>query len=242
MKKAALLITILAVWMGASGCTSAKAAGNAPELGTWVRLKAALGARFTNGKAALQQANDAKAAAKSYRMRVEMRLHPGDPFITEEEVSCPDRIHMAATLGDRPMYDAYRVADTSYVKDQDKWVKSPVPPDVYPCGNNPGAPVPWAILNEGRDMSSALALLVNQTNATISVGNLAVVNGAPCQEWEVEFGHPGKKGAPGMGNMRYTICIDTASHLPAKVVMGTGGIVVQYYDWNQPMNIRAPQS
>jgi hypothetical protein len=240
MKKVALIIALLAVGIGTHGCASAKAAGNAPQLGTWVRVKAALSARFTNGKAALQQANDAKANAKSYRMRVEMRLHPGDPFITEEEVSCPDKIHMSAMLGDKPMYDAYRVAAVSYVKDQDRWVQSPVPPDVYPCGSNPGAPVPWAILNEGRDMSSALAQLVNKTNATVSVGNLAVMNGAPCQEWEVAFGHPSKKGSPGMGNMRYTICIDTATHLPAQVVMGSGGIVVKYYDWNRSIAIAPP--
>ena len=240
MKKVAVVAGLLAALMLAGGCAPSKATGSASELSAWVRLKAALSARFTNGRTALQQASGAKAAAKSYRMRVEMRLHPGDPFITEEEVSCPDKIHMVANLGDRPMYEAYRVASTSYVMDQGKWVQSPVPPDVYPCGNNPGAPVPWAILNEGRDMSSALAQLVNRANATVSVGNLAVVDGAPCQQWEVEFGHPGKKGSPGMGSMRYSICIDSATHLPLEVVMGSGGIRVRYYDWNKPIKVSAP--
>jgi hypothetical protein len=240
MKRVAIFAALLAGLLSASGCTSAKTAGSASQLGAWVRLKAALRARFTNGKAALQQASNAKAAATSYRMRVEMRLHPGDPFITEEEVLCPDKIHMVANLGDRPMYEAYRVASTSYVMDQGKWIQSPVPPDVYPCGNNPGAPVPWAILNEGRDMTSALAQLVNRANATVSVGSLAVVDGAPCQQWEVEFGHPGKKGSPGMGSMRYTICIASATHLPLEVVMGSGGIRVKYYDWNKPMKVSAP--
>src|SRR5947209_15896499 len=106
MKRVAIFAALLAGLLSASGCTSAKAAGSASQLGAWVRLKAALSARFTNGKAALQQASNAKAAATSYRMRVEMRLHPGDPFITEEEVSCPDKIHMVANRGDRQMYDA----------------------------------------------------------------------------------------------------------------------------------------
>jgi hypothetical protein len=61
-----------------------------------------MNARFTSGQKALQQANDAKAAAKSYKMRVEMRLHPGDPFITVEEMACPDRQRLTASLGDRP--------------------------------------------------------------------------------------------------------------------------------------------
>jgi hypothetical protein len=242
MKRAALMVVAVSsiLWLG--GCGRARSADGSAEISPWVRLKAALSARFTNGKTALQQASDAKAAAKSYKMRVEMRLHPGDPFITEEEVACPDRIRMSATLGSRPMYDAVRIGGTSYVKDpQNKWVTSPVPADVYPCGSNPGAPAPWAILNEGRDMSSALAQLVNRANATVSVGNLISVNGSPCQEWEIEFGHPGSKQAGQHGgNMRYTECVDTGTHLPVQVVMGSGGIVVKYYDWNLPVEVKAP--
>jgi hypothetical protein len=160
-----------------------------------------------------------------------------------EEISCPDRQRLTASLGDRPMYEAFRIADTSFVKDNNEWVKSPVPPEVYPCGNNPGAPAPWALLNEGRDMSSALAQLAGKAHANVSVGQLIVANGAPCQEWEVAFGHPGSKqqnNSSPMGSMRYTICIDTETHLPSQVVMGTGGIIVKYYDWNQPVNITAP--
>ena len=238
MKKLAIIFAAGLLFINA-GCSSA----NKGELSTWVRLNAALHARFTNGKMALKQASDAKAAAKSYKMRVEMRLHPGDPFITVEEVSCPDKQRMSASLGDRAMYEAVRVGSISYVKDEkERWVKSPIPPDVFPCGNNPGAPVPWAILNEGRDMSSALTQLATKARANVAVGKLIVVDGSPCQEWEVSFGHPGsnKPGGAGMGDMRYTICIDTQTHLPAQVVMGSGGIIMKYYDWNQPVNITAP--
>jgi hypothetical protein len=238
--KTAIFLVLLT--LGLAGCSS-----NTPktteEIGTWMRLKSALQARFTSGPKAIQEASNAKAAAKSYKMRVEMRLHPGDPFVTVEEVGCPDRQRMKASLGDRPMYEAVRVANTSYVMDQGKWVQSPIPPEVYPCGDRPGAPAPWAILNEGRDMSSALAQLVSKANANVSVGNLIIANGSPCQEWEVTFGHPGSKTGshgPGMGNMRYTICIDTETHLPNQVVMGTGGIIIKYYEWNQPVSINAP--
>ena len=241
MKKLAF-ITLILILGGASGCS--RGSGNPPaagELSPWFRLKAGLSARFTGGKKAIVRASQAKASAKSYKMQVEMRLHPGDPFITVEEVSCPDRLRMTASLGDRPMYEAVRIGNTSYVMDQGKWVTSPVPPEVYPCGDRPGASAPWAILNEGRDMSSSLAQLVTKANATVTAGNLAVVNGSPCQEWEVAFGHPGSKQAGGgMGNMRYTICIDSATQLPAQVVMGSGGILIKYYDWNQPVTIAAP--
>src|SRR5215470_13358813 len=113
MKKPGVFVPILLLFAMA-GCSS----GKNGELGNWVRLKAALHARFTNGKAALKQASDAKAAARSYKMRVEMRLHPGDPFITVEEISCPDRQRMSASLGDRAMYEAVRIGDSSYVKDE----------------------------------------------------------------------------------------------------------------------------
>ena len=242
MKKLGINFFLLLMALSMASCSSTKVM-KTEDLGAWAKLKAALSARLTTGQKALQQANDAKAAAKSYKMRVEMRLHPGDPFITMEEISCPDRQRLTASLGDRPMYEAFRIADTSFVKDNDQWVKSPVPPEVYPCGSNPGAPAPWALLNEGRDMSSALAQLAGKAHANISVGQLIVVNGAPCQEWEVAFGHPGSKQANNsspMGSMRYTICIDTETHLPTQVVMGTGGIIVKYYDWNQPVNITAP--
>jgi hypothetical protein len=242
MKKLGINSLLLLIALSAAGCSSTKVS-RTEDLTIWTKLRAALSARFTNGRKALQQANDAKAAARSYKMRVEMRLHPGDPFITVEEISCPDRQRLTASLGDRPMYEAFRIADTSFVKDNKEWVKSPVPPEVYPCGNNPGAPAPWALLNEGRDMSSALTQLASKAHANVSVGQLIVANGAPCQEWEVAFGHPGSKQASNnspMGSMRYTICIDTETHLPSQVVMGTGGIIVKYYDWNQPVNITAP--
>ena len=241
MKKQGIILLAL-LTVGLSACSSNRPKST-DEIGTWMKLESALHARFTGGPKAIQQANEAKAAAKSYKMRVEMRLHPGDPFVTIEEVGCPDRLRMTASLGDRPMYEAVRVASTSYVMDQGKWVQSPIPPEVYPCGDRPGAPAPWAILNEGRDMTSALAQLVTKAKANVSVGNLIVANGSTCQEWEVTFGHPGSKNpnnAPGMGNMRYTICIDTETHLPNQVVMGTGGIIIKYYDWNEPVSISAP--
>ena len=179
MKKTVLVLLALIALVGCSGSHPK----TTEEIGAWLRLKSALKARFTTGQSAIQEAGDAKAAAKTYKMRVEMRLHPGDPFVTLEEVSCPDRLRMSASLGDRPMYEAVRVANTSYVMDQGKWVQSPIPPEVYPCGDKPGAPAPWAILNEGRDMSSALAQLVTKAKAQVSVGQLIVANGSPCQEW-----------------------------------------------------------
>ncbi len=242
MKRLGVITMLSLLSLYTIGCSSAPAT-KTEDLGTWTKLRAALIARFTDGKKALQQANDAKAAAKSYKMRVEMRLHPGDPFITVEEVSCPDRQRLTASLGDRPMYEAFRIADTSFVKDKNEWVKSPVPQEVYPCGNKAGAPAPWALLNEGQDMTSTLLQLASKAHATISVGKLIVANGSPCQEWEVAFGHPGGKQqnhGSGMGSMRHTICLDIDTHLPNQVVMGTGGMIVKYYDWNKPINISAP--
>jgi hypothetical protein len=39
--------------------------------------------------------------------------------------------------------------------------------------------------------------------------------------------------------MNYTLCIDSA-HLPHQVVMGSGGLITTYSDWNKPIQIDPP--
>jgi hypothetical protein len=71
------------------------------------------------------------------------------------------------------------------------------------------------------------------------------LDGETCQEWRVQFGHPDKNGAaqttPGSTKMSYSICLDMKTHLPRQIVMGTGGLVTTYYDWNAPIEIQAPE-
>ena len=64
MKKLGITSLLVAAVLWSAGCSSTKAT-RTEDLTTWTTLRAALSARFTNGRKALQQANDAKAVAKS---------------------------------------------------------------------------------------------------------------------------------------------------------------------------------
>jgi hypothetical protein len=214
------------------------------DVGFGPRAWASVRAVFVSGKSELQSAVTAKNAAHSWRMKTEMRLHPGEPLVTTAEVSCPDHERMLGKLG-QSHYEAIRVGGEAFVKaNEESWQKSTATADFYPCGQNPGMRAPWAIMNEGRDLTSILSKLVDAGNAVAVRGPLLRLDGGVCQEWTVQFRHPDKNGterkAPADKKMSYSICLDTGTHLPRQVVMGTGGVVTSYYDWNAPINIQVP--
>jgi len=249
MKKKLLSITFLATLTLLTACNrQGSAFPNASfDVGLFPRTWASVRAIFVTGKAEIHQAVVAKNAAKTWRMKTEMRMHPGEPLVTTAEVACPDHEHMTGKLGSSH-YEAVRIGPDSYVKSRDEaWQKSTATPDFYPCGDNPGTRAPWAMLNEGRDVTVILSKLVDEGNAIPIRGPLIKIDGQTCQEWRVQFSHPDKKdkNAPAPNpmasrKMSYSICIDTATHLPLQVVMGTGGVMTTYSDWNEPMNIQAP--
>jgi hypothetical protein len=73
-------------------------------------------------------------------------------------------------------------------------------------------------------------------NAQVGRGELTRVGDASCQRWVVSFQHPGSTGR----GLNYTVCIDPEDHLLREVVMGSGGMVTTYSDWNKPMQIEPP--
>ncbi len=246
MKRNFILIGIVAGLAIMSGCGSQESAFPDASLnvGFGPRVWASVRAIFVTGKSELQGAVAAKNAAKSWRMKTEMRLHPGEPLVTSSEVSCPDHERMTGKLG-QSHYEAIRVGGDAFVKaNEESWQKSAATADFYPCGDSPGMRAPWAIMNEGRDLTSVLSKLVDAGNATAVRGPLVKLNGETCQEWNVQFRHPDKKGTenktPADKKMSYSICLDTGTHLPRQIVMGTGGVITTYSDWNAPINIQAP--
>jgi len=246
MKRKIILIGItagLAITTACGGQESAFPSASL-DIGFVPRAWASVRAVFVTGKSDLQSAVTAKNAAKSWRMKTEMRLHPGEPLVTTSEVLCPDHERMTGKLG-QSHYETIRVGAESFVKaNEDNWQKSIATPDSYPCGDSPGMRAPWAIMNEGRDLTSVLSKLVKAGNATAVRGPLVKLDGGVCQEWSVQFSHPDKNGVasktPADKKMSYSICLDTGTHLPRQIVMGTGGVVTTYYDWNAPINIQAP--
>jgi hypothetical protein len=165
-----------------------------------------------------------------------LRAHPGRALETVIEVSCPDRERITTTLGDAH-YESIRVGNQAWVRSNDAdWRLQPASADAYPCGSNSGAPAPWAMMNEGRDPTTVIATMAKNISTEVSRGNLAKVGDASCQQWVVSFQHPGSTGR----GMNYTVCIGNNDHLPREVVMGSGGLVTTYSDWNKPIQINPP--
>lgn len=208
--------------------------------GTLTRLFAALQARMTSGRQELQRSLEAKKNVKSYRMKIDLTMHPGSALVTEVEVSCPDRERIISHIGGQ-QFQSVRVGGDAYTQMRNgQWTKQTVPPNSYPCGEAPGAPSPWAMMNEGRDMSVLIASMAGngKTPLTITPASLTQVNGDTCQPWVVSVQHPGAKGGSGMN---YTICLDTHDRLPRQLLLGSGGMTVTYSDWNKPLQIDVPE-
>lgn len=200
------------------------------------RAYASLRNRFSSGQSELQKTFDAKKAAHSWRTVTTLRMHPGRALETTIEISCPDREHIVTTLGDTH-YESIRVGDQSWIRSNDsEWKAQPIASDAYPCGSNPGAPAPWAMMNEGRDPVSVVATMARKMNAQVGRGEVVNAGDASCQRWVVSFQHPGSSGR----GLNYTVCIGASDHLPREVVMGSGGLSTTYSDWNKPIQIDAP--
>lgn len=250
MKKAILIIvlillvgTVAVALLARSSSAAAVGMGDIqvsqPSAG--VRFINGLKAQFTSGKTEIERTLEAKKAAKSFRMKTILHLHPGHPLETLVEVSCPDRERFTTTIGDRAFH-AVRIGGKAYVEQEDgSWTVQETAPNGWaPCADNPGEPAPWAVMNEGRDQSAVLAKLIN--NSEITRGALVATDAGNCQQWILTFQMPGgaQHGHGGSG-LRYTACIDPNQHLPIAVVMGGGGMVTSYYDWNKPIQIDAPK-
>jgi len=240
-----VLLAAVAVALVGIAAPATVAAGAAQPAFT-TRLEAGLKARLTTGKAELDRAFTAKKEIKSYRMKTLLQLHPGHPLETVVEVSCPDRERFTTTIGDRAFH-AVRIGNKAYVEQNDgTWTAQDTAPTGWaPCGENPGEPAPWAVMNEGRDPTAVLAKI--GANAEIVRGSLTATANGACQQWIVNLQMPAMPGAGaaahshGNNGLRYTLCVDPNQHLPVSVTMGNGGMITSYSDWNQPVNIEAPK-
>jgi hypothetical protein len=224
------LAALFAALLILAGCSSGS------EPGPLGRAYASLRNRFSSGQSELQKTFDAKKAARSWRTLTSLRMHPGRALETTIEVSCPDREHITTRLGDT-RYESIRIGKQGWIRSNDgDWKVQPITADSYPCGSNPGAPAPWAMMNEGRDPLSVVATMAAKMNAQVGRGDVVNLGDASCQRWVVSFQHPGSSGR----GLNYTVCIGTSDRLPREVLMGSGGLSTTYSDWNKPMQIDAP--
>jgi hypothetical protein len=249
MKKAILII--IAVLLLVTVCvafavtqstqTPASMGMKVSDPGKGAILLANIRARFTTGKDELQHSLEAKKTARSFRMKTLLQLHPGQPLETLVEVSCPDRERFTTKIGEQE-YHAVRVGNKAYVEQKDgKWTAQDTAAAGWsPCGDNPGEPAPWAVMNEGRDPSTILAKLMG--NSDITRGAYVGTPEGNCQQWMLSMKMPGgAQHGHGASGLRYTVCLDPKDHLPVAVSMGSGGMVTSYFDWNKPIQIDAPK-
>jgi hypothetical protein len=248
MKRAALILIIIllltAVALAFVGASSAPPAPmgtvNVSQAGYLNRVVAGVRAHFTNGKAEMQRVSIAKQEVKSFRMTTVLRLHPGQPLKTVIEASCPDRERLTTTIGER-VFHAVRIGTKAYTEQQDgTWLVQDIPALGWaPCGQDPGQPAPWAVMNEGRDPSVVLAKLAERSE--IERGAFVTTPDGNCQQWVVRLKLAGgAEHGHGAGGLSYTVCLDS-KHLPVAVSMGSGGMVTSYSDWNQAIQIDAPK-
>lgn len=234
MKRVLIPIFISALML--SGCS------RNGEPGTVAKTYANLRAHLTNGRSELERSLAAKKDVKSYKMKVSLALHPGKSLVTDIEVSCPDRERIVSHIGESAL-ETVRIGGDAFIQQRDgQWTKQQIPAEAYPCGSNPGAPSPYAMMNEGRDMSTIIGSMAQNPKAPISVspGTYTQVEGNRCQQWIVQFSHPGSSSNKTSSGMNYTICLDTDTKLPRLVAMGSGGMTITYTDWNQPLDIALP--
>src|SRR5437763_14728975 len=202
MKRILIPFFILALML--TGCS------RSGEPGAVMKTYANLRARLTNGRSELGRSLAARKDVKSYRMKVSLALHPGKSLVTDIEVSCPDHERIVSHIGESAL-ETIRIGSDAFVQQRDgTWTKQTIPAEAYPCAGSPGAPSPWAMMNEGRDMSTIIGSMAENPKAPISVsrGAYMQVDAGQCQQWIVQFEHPGSwpnKGSSGMNNRR---CLD----------------------------------
>lgn len=250
MKKVIILVIILIalallviVMIGAAPARPAVGGNNSgfTEPSYAARLWAGVRTRFTDGRSELQRSLEARKNVTSFRMTTLLRLHPGHPMETTVEVSCPDRERFTTTIGEKAFH-AVRIGAKAWIEQQDgTWtVQDSQPSGWAPCGDNPGEPAPWAVMNEGRDTSTVLAKMAD--HAEIVRGPYVGTPNGNCQQWLLTLNLPGGAAhGHGPGGLHYTVCLDPSQHLPVSVVMGSGGMVTNYSDWNKPVKIEAPE-
>ena len=238
-----LLLAAVAIALagGSSVAPTSMGSVNVTETGYPARVVAGVRARFTNGKSEMQRALEAKKAVHSFRMTTLLHLHPGHPLETVVDVSCPDRERFTTTIGDQTFH-AVRIGSKAYTEQQDgRWTVQETPASGWsPCGENPGEPAPWAVMNEGRDPSTVLAKMAR--SAEFVRGAFVATRGGNCQQWILSLKMPGGPAhGHGAAGLHYTVCLDPGQHLPVAVSMGSGGMVTTYSDWNKPVQIEAPK-
>ncbi len=180
------------------------------------------------GPMALERSKTAVSQAKSWT--AESTSQPESPnFVTitnRTKVNCPD--DYAYLSRSRTPDDVIREQSTihthgiSYIETPDgKWEQSATagnPQIPMECGNGP-ALVQQTLVN-------GIIELPRRRAGKIVKGKLQTIDGAPCQEWSLDFGNEWPQVQP------YTICINPKTHLPRRLTFDYPGATFDFTGWN----------
>lgn len=158
----------------------------------------------------VQKVGEAWSKVKSFRIKSEAA--GGAQF--QGDFVAPDRSHVTVNAAGQNI-EIIRIGTDTYTKINGNWTKRSATPTSISA-----------------DPSKLVADFNNskQTGATITKGAVISVNGVKCQEWV--------SAEP--GGTTSTICIGVNDSLPYQVKSGDGKSIIDIYDYNAPITIKAP--
>ncbi len=190
----------------------------------------------------------ARAKATSWRSRMVMNQQ-GQEMEIDSEVMCPDKQHTKMMKGGAVAMENYTIGNTMYMNMGGRVMKVNNPMSgPFECGGavtgassaklssktSAGGSLPSM-----KDIASGLEEMQKMKDrVTITKGGVSMVEGSPCQEWNVVYNDPEKKVSNASN-----YCVGVSDHLPRRMTMQAGAqgkMEITYWDWNSNISINPP--
>jgi len=235
----AAVLGVALILMTIAGCSKSSSGGNLLTSAASVLTPSDPWTEF-----ALMSA--ARSKATSWRSKM-VSNQAGRDFEMDSEVMCPDKMHSKMTQGGKVTMESYIIGGTMYVNAGGRIMKVPnqTPATAMQCGGSAPSSAPAASpkfsigsLPSMKDISNGLQEMEKmKQNVTITKGGVSVVEGSPCQEWNIVYNDPQSKQSY---NSNY--CVGVADHLPRRMIVdsGQGKMEMTYWDWNSNISINPP--
>lgn len=174
--------------------------------------------------------------------RMDMEISSNSQLVVHRihQAQCPD-MEEITEFGPEAEVQYVRMANLIYYrKNRQTWYQdSNVPQDLFlpivtprPCMSNPGGTT-TSVDSGAVEWRTELGRAIKE--GTFKKGELEMVNGSTCREWQVSW-----------TNLRnqlvaYTMCINEQDHLPRRIQMLRENVSM-YFKWNVPVEVQAPES
>jgi len=188
-----------------------------------------------SGLMELERCQNAVRQATSWT--VESISRPESPnfvtFTTRNRVRCPEdyeylyrtRTH-DDVISEQSTVQTHSVTYQETIDDAWHQITAPVNPQILAeCGKGP-AIVQQTVFN-------AVLEVPRRTAGKIVEGQLQTIEGAKCQEWNVDYGNEWPQTAP------FSVCIDSKTYLPRRITFGYPSAEYTFTGWNATI-VEAP--